>query len=173
MGGSIGAESTPGRGSTFWIDLALTTTPAEPAAVETAALAGDILPAGPSRTVLYVEDNLPNLALIERVLERRPAVRLLTTMQGRLALDLIRQHHPDLVLLDVHLPDLSGAEVLDHLQADSLTRDIPVVVISADASPCQIERLVAGGARAYLTKPLDVPEFLSLLDTALNTGRWE
>ena len=88
-------------------------------------------------------------------------------MQGRLGLDLARQHHPDLVLLDLHLPDLPGWDVLAALQADDATRDIPVVAVSADATPRQTERLLKLGARAYLTKPLDVDRFLKMLRQTL------
>jgi CheY-like chemotaxis protein len=114
--------------------------------------------------VLYVEDNLSNLRLIEHVLSHRSGTRLLAAIQGRLGLDLAREHHPDLILLDLHLPDLPGADVLRALRADVATRDIPVVVLSADATPGQIERLLAAGARAYLTKPVDVKQLLALMD---------
>jgi CheY-like chemotaxis protein len=138
-----------------------------------AALAGDEGPAagevaaGASGVVLYIEDNLANLTLIERVLARRPQTKLLSALQGQLGLDLAREHRPDLILLDLHLPDLPGEEVLARLAREPRTRHIPVVVLSADATPGQIERLLAAGARAYLTKPLDVPSFLKLLDASL------
>ena len=119
------------------------------------------------RTVLYVEDNLSNLTPIERLLARRPGVRLLSAMQGRLCLDLSREHHPDLVLLDLHLPDIGGDEVLRRLRDSPETRQIPVVIVSADATPRQIERLRADGARDYLTKPVDVKKFLALVDEIL------
>src|SRR5207245_8902728 len=118
-------------------------------------------------TVLYVEDNLSNLELIQRLLTRRPGVRLLPAMQGQLGLDLARQHHPDLILLDLHLPDIPGTEVLRCLRAMPETQNIPVVVISADATPGLIEQLLAAGAWQYLTKPLDMKRFLALLDEAL------
>jgi CheY-like chemotaxis protein len=88
-------------------------------------------------------------------------------MQGSIGLDLARQHAPDLILLDLNLPDLPGREVLARLQGSAVTRDIPVIVLSADATVSQIERLRSAGARAYLTKPLDVGEFLHTLDTLL------
>ena len=122
-------------------------------------------------TVLYIEDNLSNLRLIEQVLSRRPNATLLSAMQGRLGLDLAREHRPDLILLDLHLPDLSGEDVLRQLLAEPRTRDIPVVVLSADATPGQVERLLAVGAQAYLTKPLDVPKFLALVDQRVSGER--
>ena len=88
-------------------------------------------------------------------------------MQGSIGLDLARQHEPDLILLDLDLPDIRGSEVLNRLQQSAITRDIPVVVFSADATPNQIDRLLATGARAYLTKPLDVSQFLHTVDEFL------
>ena len=117
--------------------------------------------------MLHVEDNLSNLKLIQRLLVHRPEIRLLPAMQARLGLDLAREHRPHLILLDLHLPDMPGEEFLLRLRAIPETREIPVVVISADATPGQITRLLASGARAYLTKPLDVKKFLALLDEAL------
>ncbi len=114
--------------------------------------------------VLYIEDNLSNLRLIEQVLGRRPRTTLLSAMQGRLGLDLAREHRPDLILLDLHLPDLPGQEVLRRLLDEPRTREIPVLILSADATPGHVERLLAAGARAYLTKPLDVRQLLALVD---------
>jgi len=121
-------------------------------------------------TILYIEDNLSNLELVRRVLNRRPGIRLIDAMQGRLGVDLAREHHPDLILLDLHLPDISGTEVLRQVREDPRTNGIPVIVISADATPGQIERLLTDGALAYLTKPLDVRKLLALLDQTLSLG---
>jgi len=101
------------------------------------------------------------------MLAERPAIELMTAMQGRVGLELARQHSPDLILLDLHLPDMPGWQVLAQLKADHLTRAIPVVVVSADATAPQIKRLVSAGARAYLTKPLDIAEFFRVIDEAL------
>lgn len=124
-------------------------------------------PADGTRAVLYIEDNLSNLELIQRVLARRSDLRLVTAMQGRLGLDLAREHHPALILLDVHLPDMTGDEVLRRLKAEPPIAGIPVIVISADATAVQVARLLSLGARDYLTKPLDVKQFLAVLDSAL------
>ncbi|MGI8554220.1 MAG: response regulator [Dehalococcoidia bacterium] len=123
-----------------------------------------------AHTVLYIEDNLSNLGVVERVLNRRPGVRLLTAMQGGIGLELAKLHRPDLILLDVHLPDTTGDQVLARLQEDPTPRDLPVVVVSADATPRQIERLLAGGAREYLTKPLNLKRFMDVVDTLLAAG---
>ena len=160
MGGAIHVRSQVGTGTTFSVDLSEVDGPSageEPA--ETAAPE-----VGKRLTVLDVEDNLSNLRLVERVLARRPGVMLLSAIQGGAGLDLARAHDPDLVLLDRHLPDMSGDEVLRVLGQDPRTRDIPVVILSADASPGQIQRLLDAGAHGYLTKPLDVPALLALVD---------
>ena len=120
------------------------------------------------RTVLYVEDNLSNVKLIERLMARYPNVKLLTAMQAQLGLDLAHEHRPDLILLDLHLPDLSGLDVLRHLKGDPETATIPVVMLSADAMERQIERLLEAGALAYLSKPLDIRKFLTIVDEILS-----
>jgi CheY-like chemotaxis protein len=119
------------------------------------------------RKILYIEDNLANLRLVELVLARHPQVSFLPAMQGRLGLELAREHRPDIVLLDLQLPDLQGHEVLIRLKAEPATRDTPVVVLSADASPGQMGRLRAAGAAAFLTKPLDVQELLDVVGRCL------
>jgi PAS domain S-box-containing protein len=170
MRGSIGVESTVGRGSTFWIELPRVASP-----LAEAKARRNIIPsrrkqtAGPDkRIVLYIEDNLSNLTLIEQMLEDQPDIELITATQGEVGLDLARQYVPDLVLLDLHLPDLPGWEVLARLRAHEATGHIPVIVISADATKEQIKRLMTAGANAYLTKPVDMAEFLRVLKQATN-----
>lgn len=169
MGGTIGVESTPEAGSIFWFKLPRAT-PATPTAAPSPAPSLDApspdAPAQPA-TVLYIEDNLSNLKLIESLFAQRPGTNLIVAMQGRTGLDLARLHQPDLILLDLHLPDLMGAEVLSILQADAATRDLPVVILTADATSGQATRLLAAGARDYLTKPLDVRNFLAVIDRVL------
>jgi CheY-like chemotaxis protein len=116
-------------------------------------------------TVLYIEDNLSNLQLVERVLRRRPAVRLISAMRPQLGLDLAAEHDPGLLLLDLHLPDMTGQEVLRRLRAEPRTARVPVVILSADARPSLIQELLDRGVRAFLTKPLDVRELLELVDS--------
>jgi signal transduction histidine kinase/ActR/RegA family two-component response regulator len=165
MGGSIGVESTVGKGSNFWVELPRTKSPLQKLSLrETNGDGREARSKSPNRKILYIEDNLSNLTLIEQMLEERPEIELLTAMEGTLGLDLARQHSPDLILLDVHLPDLDGREVISRLKSSDATRDIPVVVVSADATTHQIDRLVTAGANTYLTKPLDMVNFLHVLD---------
>jgi signal transduction histidine kinase/ActR/RegA family two-component response regulator len=177
MGGALGVRSTEGLGSTFWLELDASASPSDGAGGgEDDSVSGrqrGLPTAGPAfehRSVLYVEDNLSNATLVERVLAHLEGVKLLLSMQGGLALDLARQHAPDLILLDLHLPDMEGHEVLARLREDPQTRAIPVVVMSADATPGQIERLLSAGARAYLTKPIDVPRMLGIVEEILSGG---
>jgi PAS domain S-box-containing protein len=169
MRGTIGVDSIVGGGSIFWIELSRTASPLQALATRkatpTTEWQEDVTNA-PRRTVLYIEDNLSNVTLIEQILETKPHIELMTAMQGTVGLELARQHLPDLIFLDLHLPDLPGWDVLSKLRANEATRNIPVVVISADATPRQIERLMAAGARKYLTKPVDVEEFCRVLDEA-------
>jgi PAS domain S-box-containing protein len=168
MGGTLGVESEPRIGSTFIVGLAAADVS------ETAAQDrhGELVPgtangAVGAATVLYVEDNLSNFKLVEKLLKRRGEVRLLTAMEGALGLQLARQHRPDLILLDLHLPGMDGEELLHRLNEDPTTAAIPVLVVSADATRARVERVLTAGARAFVTKPIDVKRFLGLVDDAL------
>ena len=167
MAGTLGVESTPGQGSTFRVELPQVESPLK-ALAELPQQQPEASPVTErTYTVLSIEDNLSNIRLLETILASRPEITLLAAMQGSIGLDLARRHRPDVILLDLHLPGISGAEVLEQLKQSDDTREIPVIVISADATPKQIEALLAGGAKTYLTKPIDVLEFLRTLDEAL------
>jgi len=168
MGGTIAVDSRVGEGTTFSIDIAAAEGPAAHEALASPGEAATV-PRATGGKILYVEDNVANIQLLQRIVSRRPGVSLLATMQGRPALDLARAHRPGLILLDLHLPDMPGDEVLARLLEDPETRDIPVVILSADATPGRIERLLAQGARSYLTKPFDVAELLALFDANLTS----
>jgi PAS domain S-box-containing protein len=165
MGGTLGVESEMGKGTTFWIDLPRAVNPLSYGAPSTqVAYETTTAPISTRWIVLYIEDNLLNLELIQRILAQRPAIKLLSSMQGGLGIELAQRHRPDLILLDLHLPEMSGEDVLRQLRDDPQTRDIPIVVISADATPGQIERLLQAGANDYVTKPFDMHELLRIMD---------
>ena len=163
MHGTIEVASEVGRGTTLTIALPPATAPSADRD-SSGAVAAEA--ATPTRrgTLLYIEDNVANLRLVERILTYRPGLKLLSAMHGSGGLELALHHRPQAIVLDLHLPDLDGAEVLARLRQDARTRDIPVVILSADATGGQVSRLLAQGATAYLTKPLDVSEFLALID---------
>ncbi|MGO8972599.1 MAG: PAS domain S-box protein [Steroidobacteraceae bacterium] len=169
MGGEIGAESAVGIGSVFWIEL--TTTTSVELAVGSSAMkaVGGTQPQGGlrTRTVLCVEDNPANLMLVENVIARRPDIRLLTARDGSSGVAIARIARPDVILMDLNLPGISGIDALHLLAEDPLTASIPVIALSANAMPRDIERGLQAGFFRYLTKPIKVPEFLETLDIAL------
>ena len=114
--------------------------------------------------VLYVEDDAVNFTLVQRILEYRPGLNLLHAPEGEAGIEIAASYLPKLILLDLNLPDMHGSEVLQRLQQDPLTAQIPVVVLSANATPSQIERLLTAGAKNYLTKPFDIDPFLAVVD---------
>jgi PAS domain S-box-containing protein len=165
MGGRLGVDSIVDQGSTFWIELpsaiALQLSP------EVAAVAAATPVQAHTGTVLYVEDNFANVRLIERILRRRPGVTLIHAAQGAGLVELVHQRRPDVILLDLHLPDIQGDELLHQLWAHPDCRAIPKVVVTADATPGLVRRLTAAGATACLTKPLEIVQVLQLLDDLL------
>jgi CheY-like chemotaxis protein len=170
MGGSLGVETNLGVGSSFWVELPRAESPLTRLATSEGDFVTRPIADEPRKgaKVLYIEDNLSNVTLIQRILARHQHIHLIPAMSGALAIDLARLHRPDLVLLDLHLPDMPGEEVLRRLRQEPACRDVPVVVLSADATPAQSERLLAAGARAYLTKPLDLKAFMAVLDEVLD-----
>jgi len=122
-----------------------------------------------SHAVLCIEDNAANSRLIERILQQRSNIKLHFAKQGGEGLAHAQKHNPKLILLDLNLPDMHGSEVLRRLREDKRTQSLPVVVISADATGTQIEKLLSAGARNYLTKPIDVPRFLHTVDEILGS----
>jgi signal transduction histidine kinase len=165
MHGSVAAESIVDCGTTLTLRLPRS---ASAALKEETLIEAAHHDAGASGTVLYVEDNVSNLHLIRRLLTRRPGVELLHAPDGRAALAVLRERRPNLILLDLHLPDGPGEEILRHVWENPATRSIPVAVLSADATPAQRRRLIASGARTYITKPFDIGEVLRLIDQALS-----
>jgi len=165
MHGSIEVRSEPGRGSAFTLVLDSAEPAARPAEVAQATPSSPS--AGvrrPSRTVLYIEDNPPNIALMQAVLSRRPHWQLSIARSASEGLRQLRATQPDLILLDLHLPDMPGETVLKALHDQPMLRDIPFAILSADALPATVERLRASGAADYLTKPLELPRLFALLD---------
>ena len=169
MGGAIGVASTVGQGSVFWIELVTTAAPmlavseAEPVVTAQPQVRND----APVRTLLYVEDNPANLRLIEQIIARRPDMRLLSASNGTLGIELARTALPDVILMDINLPGMSGIKAMQILRADTATAHIPIVALSANAIPRDIERGLEAGFFRYLTKPIKVPEFMETLDVAL------
>ena len=169
MGGVIGVESTVGSGSVFWFELNSTVEPQlEADAAQPAAIAqAQVQHGAPLRTLLYVEDNPANLKLIEQLIARRPDMRLLSARDGNLGIQLARAHQPEVILMDINLPGISGIEALKILREDPATAHIPVVALSANAMPRDIEKGLQAGFFRYLTKPIKVNEFMDTLDVAL------
>ena len=172
MGGEIGVESQVGVGSIFWIELNASTMPTLPplesmeiptVEVDANKLASDLN----KRTLLYVEDNPANLALVEQLVARCPHLRLISAIDGHLGIQMAKAYQPDVILMDINLPGISGFGALKILQNDQLTAHIPVLALSANAMQRDIENGEQAGFYRYLTKPIKVDEFMSALNQAL------
>jgi len=169
MGGEIGAESTVGVGSVFWIELHSTHAPQLVAAMSElkAAVPARAHSGAPLHTLLCVEDNPANLMLVEKLLERRPEIQLLVAKDGMRGVEIARAARPDVILMDINLPGISGLVALSILAEDPQTAGIPVIALSANAMPSDIAKGLAAGFFRYLTKPIKVKEFMDTLDSAL------
>ena len=175
MGGAIGVESTVGEGSVFWIELVVAAAPQlRPDEAELFVLTQQPLPQpAVPRTLLYVEDNPANLQLVQQIIARRADMRLMSARNGTLGIEIARALQPDVILMDINLPGISGIEAMQILRADSQTAHIPVVALSANAIPRDMERGLQAGFFRYLTKPIKVGEFLETLDVALEFAQKE
>ncbi len=169
MGGSIGADSSTGEGSVFWIELRRTAAPQLSAhKVEQGVRVRPGLPEGtPLRTLLYVEDNPANLELVEQLVARRADLRLLSAADGSLGIEFARTYLPEVILMDINLPGISGIDAMQILRLDPATAHIPIIAISANAMPRDIEKALEAGFFDYLTKPIKLGEFMDKLDEAL------
>jgi PAS domain S-box-containing protein len=169
MGGAMGVVSVVGAGSLFWVELALVAAPelygplTEPTGLRPASAADGAR----VRTLLYVEDNRANMELVEQLIARRPDMRLFGAEDAMRGIALAREHQPEVILLDINLPGISGLQALKILHEDPATKHIPVLALSANAMPRDIEKGLAAGFFRYLTKPIRVTEFMEALDTGL------
>ena len=165
LGGRVGVESAVNEGTTFWIELPSHENPAEPAEIaiqDRPVVMDTMLKSG---KILYIEDNVSNIELVDQILKNsRPGIQLITNMYGNQTLKLALEYKPDLILLDLNLPDIHGSDVLVMLSSEPLTSSIPVVVITADAMKDQMKTLMDAGATSYMTKPIEVKSFLRLID---------
>jgi len=176
MKGEIGVTSSPGVGSVFWIELSSAAQDAAPADVQAAqpqagqAAAGEAQPqreGSPEHLLLYIEDNPANLKLVQEIVRFRADLRLLSAPDGHLGLSLARSRHPEVVLMDLNLPGMSGFEVLAQLRREPGLAGIPVIALTANAMPRDIERGLAAGFDRYLTKPIDIDKFNEAIDGVL------
>src|SRR5207302_7794026 len=166
MHGRIGVSSTEGEGSTFWVELEA----AEPPSIDISEAPVTEVPVARTtvREILYVEDNLANVEIVDRVvMQEKPGLRLVAMSSGAEALAYLETHRPGMVLLDLHLSDMNGDEILERIREDGRLRDMPVVMLSADVSASQIARLTAMGASEYLTKPVRIKTLVRVIDDAL------
>jgi PAS domain S-box-containing protein len=170
MGGRIGVESVVGAGTVFWVEFAASAPPALALGnIDELSLERQVTPreSGDQPTLLYVEDNPANLALVEQLIARRGDLKLLTAIDGHLGIELARAYLPDVILMDINLPGISGYGALKRLREDPATAHIPVLALSANAVPRDIEKGLEAGFFRYLTKPIRVHEFMNALDVAL------
>jgi PAS domain S-box-containing protein len=171
MGARLEVRSAPQDGSTFSAVMNLAEAPSSPITAVTAIAAPDVQDRRSDCEVLLIEDNLSNVRLVEEIVRTIPHTSLVSAMQGRLGLELAREHPPAAVLLDVNLPDVDGLELLRQMRAEKMLANVPVIVLSADATRGQIEKAMEAGADAYLTKPFNIRELIETLNGFLAGGR--
>lgn len=165
----LGVESSVGVGSVFWCELISSAAPQLTVQTDEAeaSVPPQVRTGAPRRTLLYVEDNPANMKLVEQLIERRPDLRLLTAVNGPLGIALARANQPQVILMDINLPGISGIDALKILREDPATAHIPVVALSANAMPRDIAMGLEVGFFRYLTKPIKVKEFMETLNEAL------
>jgi PAS domain S-box-containing protein len=172
MGGTIGVNSTPDQGSVFWFDLKLTSeTLKKKGRGPTFADKAPVKDSAKHWTLLYVEDNEANLMLVEEIIARRPDIRLLSATSGMRGIEIARTSHPDVILMDINLPGISGLDALKILKEDKATARIPVLAISANVIPRDIQKALKAGFFRYITKPIMIGDFLKTLDEAFLSPR--
>ena len=167
MNGTVEVESAVGEGSSFTIELPLADSQPMTSDAAPRPAAAALNANGSTRTLLYVEDNPATLTLVQRVLDRRPGIRLLSAPQAHVGIELARAHRPDVIVLDINLPGMDGYEALQWLRAHEETRHTPVIALSANAMNADVERGLAAGFERYLTKPINVADFLAAIDAVL------
>ena len=174
MGGTMGVDSAVGVGSEFWINVRVATATATALMSrhdgQTTDARSHLLEGTPLHTLLYVEDNPANLLLIEQLMERRADLRMLGAADGQRGIEFARAHLPDVILMDINMPGISGIDAMKILRADPLTAHIPIIALSANALPGDIAKGLAAGFYSYLTKPIKLDELMDQLDLALKSS---
>jgi len=167
MDGEIGVSSTAGQGSTFWFQFLLCPVTRDDRGGAPDSGEAEAVPARES-VILYIEDSPSHVQLLETVVESMPGIRLLSAHTPTLGLELAHAHNPDLIILDICLPDMDGYEVLEKLYADDATSEIPIIAVSANAMPRDIEKGLSAGFHRYMTKPINIKELKRVIEEILS-----